>query len=98
MSADKSGRLVLNHSTHIKGLIALLQKLLDNPAINTITPGRLARVKGRPTPLRLRVTVPIRGGFKVVARSEGSAQEVFILTTLTAPELQAAIDAIRQKK
>ncbi len=98
MSASKSGRLVLNHSTHIKGLIPLLQKLLDNPAVSTITPGRLARVRGRPTPLRLRVTVPIRGGFKVVVRSEGSVQEVFILTSMSASELQAAVDAIRQTK
>ncbi len=97
MSAEKTGRLVLNHSTHIKGLIPLLQKLVEHSAITTITPGRLARVKGRPTPLRLRVTVPIRGGFKVQARSEGSAQEVFIITTLTAPELQTAIDTIRHK-
>ena len=88
-----SGRLILNHSTHIKGLIPALERLLNHPDIKTITPGRLARVKGRPAPLRLRVTVPIRGGFKVQARSEGNAQEVFVITTLSAAELQAAIDA-----
>ena len=92
-----SGRLVLNHSTHIKGLIQVLERLLEHPGIKTITPGRLARVKGRPVPLKLRVTVPLRGGFKVQARSEGSAQEVFIVTTLSAAELQAAIDAVLAK-
>jgi len=97
MNAAQTGRVVLNHSSHIKGLIPLLHHLSEHPAIRTITPGRLARVRGRPTPLRLRVTVPIRGGFKVVARSEGNAQEVFIITTLSAPELQAAINAIHRK-
>ncbi len=97
MSASATGRLVLNHSTHIKGLIPVLERLVAHPDIKTITPGRLARAKGRPVPLRLRVTVPIRGGFKVQARSEGSAQEVFIVTTLSAAELQAAIDAALSK-
>ena len=88
-----SGRLVLNHSTHIKGLIPVLERLALHPEIKSVTPGRLARVKGRPIPLRLRVTVPIRGGFKVQARSEGNVQEVFVLTTLSAAQLQTAIDA-----
>ncbi|MDB9377275.1 DUF2103 domain-containing protein, partial [Nodularia sphaerocarpa] len=32
--------------------------------------------------MQLRVSVPIRGGYKVIARQGKTVQEVFILTTL----------------
>lgn len=62
------GRLVLNHSTHIPGLLAILEKLIQYPGIQTATPGAISRVKGHAPHLKLRVSVPIRGGFKVLAR------------------------------
>ncbi len=82
MSASK-GRLVLNHSTHIPGLLAILGKLIHYPGIKTVTPGVISRVKGHAPHLKLRISVPIRGGFKVLARSGKTVQEVFIVTTLT---------------
>lgn len=82
MSASK-GRLVLNHSTHIPGLLAILGKLIHYPGIQTVTPGVISRVKGHAPHLKLRISVPIRGGFKVLARSGKTVQEVFIVTTLT---------------
>jgi hypothetical protein len=88
----KSGRLVLTHSTHIPGLIPVLTWLAGQPGIKTITPGRLARVKGRPTPLRIKITVPISGGYKLQARSKGNVQEVFVVTDLSAEALQKMID------
>lgn len=91
------GRLVLNHSTHIPGLIPLLEELATQPGIKTVTPGRLARVKGRPTPLKVRVTVPVTGGHKLQARSKGNVQEVFVVTDLSAPALQQLIDALKAK-
>ncbi len=94
--SQKSGRLVLNHSTHIPGLLPVLDKLLEQPQIQTITPGRLARVKGRPTPLTIRVTVPITGGHKMQARAQSSVQEVFVVTSLTAQQLQQAVDQAQQ--
>jgi hypothetical protein len=93
---DKNARLILNHSTHLPGLILLLSCLAEQPGIKTITPGRLARAKGRPTSLRLRVTVPISGGFKLQARAQGNVQEVFVVTTLNAAELQQALDCCQQ--
>lgn len=90
--SQDSGRLVLNHSTHISGLLPVLGRLLEQPGIKTITPGRIARVKGRPTPLKIRVTVPITGGHKMQARSKGSVQEVFVVTSLTAQQLQRAVE------
>lgn len=95
-SKDKNGRLVLNHSTHLPGLIPLLTCLAQQPGIKTITPGRLARVRGRPTSLHLRVTVPIRGGFKLQARAQGNVQEVFVITDLAAAELQQALARCQQ--
>jgi hypothetical protein len=91
---DKPGRLVLNHSTHIKGLIKALEKLCLFSGIDTITPGRINQTKSRPCKLKLSVTVPTIAGFKIQARSERAAQEVFIVTRLSKEDLQAAIDKI----
>jgi hypothetical protein len=88
----KLGRLVLTHSTHLPGLIPVLTRLAEQPGIKTVTPGRLARVKGRPTPLRIKVTVPTTGGYKLQARAKGNVQEVFVVTDLSAKALQALID------
>ena len=91
-SGKSTGRLVLNHSTHIPGLIPVLSRLVEERRVKTVTPGRLARVKSRPSPLKIRVTVPIRGGYKLQARSSGNAQEVFVITDLNAEALQSVID------
>ena len=86
------GRLVITHSTYLEGLIPLLKRLVSDPAIDTITPAVIARVKGRAPELRLRVSTPITGGWKLVARRGSSAQEVFIVTDLEAPELEQRIE------
>lgn len=85
------GRLVLNHSTHIPGLLAVLEKLVKVPGIQTITPGAISRVKGHAPHLKLRVSVPVRGGFKVLARSGKTVQEVFIVTPLTQDHISQLI-------
>jgi hypothetical protein len=85
------GRLVWNHSTHIPGLIAVLERLITREGIQTVTPGVLSRSKGHCPKLQLRVSVPIRGGFKVIARTGKSVQEVFILTKLTQQDLEKAL-------
>ena len=94
-SSTTPGRLVWNHSTHIPGLIPVLTRLAEQPHIKTITPGRLARVMGRPTPLRIKVTVPITGGHKLQARSKGNVQEVFVVTDLSAEALQKMVDQLQ---
>lgn len=90
-NSKSSGRLVWNHSTHLDGLIPVLRRLTDCAGITTITPGVLSRVKAHSPKLHLRISVPIRGGFKVIARCGKTAQEVFIVTTLTQTELEEAI-------
>jgi hypothetical protein len=85
------GRLVITHSTYLEGLIPLLKRLVRHPRIDTITPAVIARVRGRAPELRLRVSAPITGGWKLLARRGSSAQEVFVVTELDAAQLEQAI-------
>lgn len=94
---SKSGRLVWNHSTHINGLIPILERLCNQDSIQTITPGEIRRVRGHSPHMQLRVSVPIRGGFKIIARHGKTVQEVFVLTTLEQKELQDAISIAMKK-
>ncbi len=94
MGNPAKGRLVLNHSTHIPGLIPLLERLTKLDGIQTITPGVIARVRGHCPRMQLRVSVPIRGGFKVIARQGKTVQEVFILTVLRQDELETALNQV----
>jgi hypothetical protein len=85
------GRLVITHSTYLEGLIPLLRRLVRSPEIDTITPAVISRVRGRAPELRLRVSIPITGGWKLVARRGSSAQEVFVVTGLDQVGLEALI-------
>ncbi len=89
--STNGGRLVWNHSTHIPGLIPILERLTRYTGIQTITPAVIGRAKGHCPRLQLKVSVPIRGGFKVIARAGKTYQEVFILTQLNRGELEDAI-------
>ncbi|MGF1514505.1 MAG: DUF2103 domain-containing protein [Elainellaceae cyanobacterium] len=91
MSDASGGRLVWNHSTHLPGLIPVLERLVKCAGIRTVTPAVLSRSRSNAPQLRLKVSVPIRGGFKLIARKGKSTQEVFVLTELEKPELEQAI-------
>jgi hypothetical protein len=91
MGNSTNGRLVWNHSTHIPGLIPILERLTHIDGIQTITPGVIGRVKGHSPRMQLRISVTIRGGFKLIARHGKTVQEVFILTTLSQDELTAVV-------
>ena len=91
MGKSKSGRLVWNHSTHIPGLIEVLERLKSYTGIQTITPAVIGRAKSHCPRLQIKVSVPIRGGFKLIARQGKTFQEVFILTQLNKTELEEAI-------
>ena len=86
------GRLVLNHSTNIKGLIPILQKLAHHINIKTITPAAISRVRGRSSKLIIRLSVKTINGYKAIARKGKTAQEVFISTDLNKNELKQIID------
>lgn len=97
MGKAADGRLVWNHSTHISGLIPILERLCQQQGIQTVTPGVIGRVKGHSPHMQLRVSVPIRGGFKVIARHGKTVQEVFIITPLPQVELEEAIHRAMKK-
>lgn len=86
------GRLVITHSTYLEGLIPVLRRLARDHAIDTVTPAVISRVRGRAPELRLRVSTPITGGWKLLARRGSSAQEVFVVTALEQAGLQALIE------
>ena len=86
------GRIVLNHSTHIEGLIPVLKKLASNINIKTVTPAIISRVKGKSSKLIIRVSIKTINGYKAIARKGRTAQEVFISTDLSKDELKKLID------
>ena len=91
------GRLVLNHSTNIEGLIPLLQKLALNINIKTVTPAVISRVRGRSSKLTIRLSVKTVNGYKAIARKGRTAQEVFISTDLSKDELKQIINIYNSK-
>ncbi|MBD1842906.1 metal-binding protein [Cyanobacteria bacterium FACHB-63] len=94
---NKQGRLVLTHSTYIPGLIAMLEKLIQVEGIQTVTPAVIGSVRSHSPQFKLKISVPIRGGFKAIARQGKSVQEVFILTTLNQDQLESAIALLNGK-
>ena len=85
------GRVVITHSTYVEGLIPLLRKLALHPQVDTVTPAVISRVRGRSQGLQLRISAPLMGGWKLVARRGSSAQEVFLTTNLDREAMQSAV-------
>ncbi len=92
------GRVVITHSTYIEDLIPLLKRLAQEDGIDTVTPAVISRVRGRSTSLRLRISTPITGGYKLVARRGTSAQEVFVVTDRQREELQTLLDQLLEAR
>ena len=86
------GRLVLNHSTNIEGLVPILRKLALHIGIKTIIPAAIARVRGKSSKLIIRLSLKTINGYKAIARKGKMAQEVFISTDLSKDELKKIID------
>ena len=86
------GRLVLNHSTNIEGLIPILQKLSLDTHIKTVTPAIISRSRGRSSKLIIRISVKTISGYKAIARKGKSTQEIFISTDLSKDELKNLLD------
>ena len=90
-AGEEAGRVVLNHSTHIPGLLPVLHRLVQTSGIRTAVPGRLYTAGGHEAGLGLRITVPTAGGFKLLARRGTQTQEVFVVTDLDRDTMLAAI-------
>ncbi|HGY5536087.1 MAG: DUF2103 domain-containing protein [Prochlorococcus sp.] len=89
------GRVVITHSTYVEGLITWLKALAADKNIQTITPAVIKRVKGRCPELQLRISTPIKGGYKLVARRGSSVQEVFVITNLDKSALLQSLNLSR---
>ncbi|WP_416672478.1 DUF2103 domain-containing protein [Egbenema bharatensis] len=91
MSGSSKGRVVWNHSTHLPGLIPILEQLTRIDGIQTITPAVIGRARSNAPKMQIKVSVPVRGGFKLIARKGKTFQEVFVITSLSQEELTDAI-------
>ena len=85
------GRVVINHSTNLEGLIKKLKKLSGNTYISTITPGAISKAKGRSNNFSIRITTKTFGGYKLIARKGFSVQEIFVVTKLPREALELEI-------
>ncbi len=89
-------KLKIEHSI-IGGLRPVLERLVEHEDIRAIIPGVIRPVRDAKGAVRIRITVPLPNGWKAIALAAGARQELFISTTLSREELEAAIDrAVRR--
>ena len=85
-------RLKVEHSI-IDGVREILEELLrSNPAIRSVIPGVIRRVRDARGKVKVHVTVPTQNGWKAIALSAGARQELFVSTALSKAQLEAAFD------
>jgi hypothetical protein len=87
----KQGKLKVEHSI-IEGLRPVLERILDHPEIRSIIPGVIRVVRNARGPVQIRVTVQTQNGWKAIALSAGSRQELFISTDLEKIHLEGIIE------
>ena len=86
-------RLKVEHSI-IDGVREILEALLKStPEVRSVIPGVIRPVRDAKGRVRVRVTVPVQNGWKVIALSAGARQELFVSTTLTQEDLEKAFEA-----
>ena len=86
-----NNRLKVEHSI-IEGLRRVLEDLLAaTPAIQSIIPGRIRKVRDARGPVKVRVTTPTQTGWKAIALAAGARQELFVTTKMTREEMEQAI-------
>jgi hypothetical protein len=85
-------KLKIEHSI-IDGVRDMLERLLAaNPqTVRSVVPGVIRRVRDARGPVKVHVTVPVQNGWKAIALSAGARQELFISTSLSKEELEAAL-------
>tara|TARA_Y100001968_G_C19444818_1_gene764743 strand:+ start:402 stop:674 length:273 start_codon:yes stop_codon:yes gene_type:complete len=88
------GRVVITHSTYIKGLIKKLKILAEFDGIKTVTPGVISKTRGSSSKLSIKISVKTIGGYKLIARKGTSIQEVFVVTRLRRNELETKINEL----
>jgi hypothetical protein len=69
----------------------MLSLLATNPEISVIAPGVIRPALMGKSSVQIRITVAVPHGWKVIAKSAGTQQELFIATSLARKKLAAAI-------
>lgn len=91
------GRLKVEHSI-IEGVRDLLERLLARHAeVRSVIPGVIRPVRDAKGEVKVRVTVPTGNGWKAIALSAGARQELFISTSYTREQLEAALRECRER-
>ena len=86
-----NNRLKVEHSI-IEGLRRVLEDLLAaTPAIQSIIPGRIRKVRDARGPVKVHVTTPTQTGWKAIALAAGARQELFVTTKMTRGEMEQAV-------
>ncbi|MGD0617802.1 MAG: DUF2103 domain-containing protein [Bryobacteraceae bacterium] len=76
----------------IDGVRDLLERLLARHAeVRSVIPGVIRPVRDAKGEVRVRITVPTSNGWKAIALSAGARQELFISTSYTREQLEAAL-------
>jgi hypothetical protein len=84
-------KLKIEHSI-IDGVKRLCERLLSgNAEIRMIVPGVIRQVRDAKGEVKVRITTPTTNGWKAIALSAGARQELFISTSFTKEELDAAL-------
>jgi hypothetical protein len=89
--------LKVEHSI-IEGVRDLLERLLARHAeVRSVIPGVIRPVRDAKGEVKVRVTVPTGNGWKAIALSAGARQELFISTSYTREQLEAALRECRER-
>ena len=76
----------------LKGLERPLEEIASIPSVKKVIPGRIYASDSRG--FEIKVTRETQTGLKLVAKSDGSVQEVFLV--VDRPDREAVIEAIRK--
>jgi hypothetical protein len=83
--------LKVEHSI-IEGVRDLLERLLARHAeVRSVIPGVIRPVRDAKGEVKVRITMPTGNGWKAIALSAGARQELFISTSYTREQLEAAL-------
>ena len=86
------GKLKIEHSI-IDNLKKVLERLLSEaPEIRSIIPGVIRPVRDAKGTVKIHITVATQNGWKAIALSGGARQELFVSTSLTQEQLEAAFE------
>ena len=84
------GRMTWNHSTFIKGLRPILEKIAAHEKVQTVVPGHFKNVRTSNPNLRIKLA-PTNNGFRLTAKGKSMVQVCHIVTKLSQSELEELI-------